>query len=262
MPDFIIIGTQRGGTTSLYNYLSEHPSVSPASMKEVHFFENNFEKGLPWYRAQFPLTFQKHFAKTIRRQDFVTGEASPYYLFHPHVPKRAAAMVPHVKLIVLLRNPVDRAYSQYFHGIEMGYEHLSFEEALAQEETRTHEEEGHILTNEQYYSHNHQYYTYRARGLYVDQLQRWMDFFPREQFLIIKSEDFYANPDAVFSQTLAFLNLSQPSKQGKKAYKLYNNSKYLQTGLDPHLRKQLVTYYEPHNARLYKFLGRNFDWDN
>lgn len=261
-PDFMIIGTQRGGTTSLYNYLSEHHSIAPASMKEVHFFDNNFEKGLPWYRAQFPPAFQKHFSENIRRRGFVTGEASPYYLFHPHVPKRAAAIVPHTKLIVLLRNPVERAYSQYFHEVELGHEHLSFEEALAQEEARTHEEEARILAHEQYYSYNHQHYTYLARGLYIDQLQRWMALFPREQFLIIKSEDFYTHPDAVLSKTLAFLNISQQSKQREKIYRQYNNSKYPQARLDPHLRKQLVAYYEPYNARLYEFLGLDFGWDH
>ena len=109
LPDFIIIGTQRGGTTSLYSYLASHPSVGPASTKEVHFFDNKYTKGLAWYRAHFPSAIEKYYAEHIQKRKFITGESSPYYLFHPHVPKRVAKDVPHAKFIVLLRNPVDRA---------------------------------------------------------------------------------------------------------------------------------------------------------
>src|SRR5437879_9845243 len=122
LPDFIIIGTQRGGTTSLYSYLASHPSVGPASTKEVHFFDNKYTKGLAWYRAHFPSAIEKYYAEHIQKRKFITGESSPYYLFHPHVPKRVAKDVPHAKFIVLLRNPVDRAYSQYNHAVDGGRE--------------------------------------------------------------------------------------------------------------------------------------------
>ena len=137
MPDFLIIGTQRGGTTSLYNYLLARPQIAAATRKEVHFFDNNFHRGIPWYRAHFPSLIQGDMAETIRGQRFITGEASPYYLFHPHAPARAALVVPKAKLIVLLRNPVDRAYSHYCRMVKKGRETLSFEDALAQEEIRT-----------------------------------------------------------------------------------------------------------------------------
>src|SRR5579885_2674785 len=128
LPDFIIIGTQRGGTTSLYAYLGQHPQIAPAVIKEVHFFDNNYERGVGWYRTQFPFLIEKSIAKNIGQQNFITGEASPYYLFHPHVPERAAKVVPGAKLIVLLRNPIDRAYSHYYHEVELGHEKLSFEQ--------------------------------------------------------------------------------------------------------------------------------------
>ena len=113
MPDFIIIGAARCGTTNLYRNLTQHPYIVPAFRKEVHFFDHtsNFKNGVAWYRAHFPLLLYKHY-KQVRKQDIVTGEASPYYIFHPHAPKRAFEIVPQVKLIVMLRNPVDRAYSQ------------------------------------------------------------------------------------------------------------------------------------------------------
>src|SRR5262245_43057221 len=103
VPDFIIIGTQRGGTTSLYNNLIKHPCIVPAFKKEVHCFDVNFRKGISWYQTHFPSYIEKYLRKA-HAKDFVTGEASPYYMFHPHVPRRIAEMVPKVKLIALLRN--------------------------------------------------------------------------------------------------------------------------------------------------------------
>ncbi|HEU5227212.1 MAG TPA: sulfotransferase domain-containing protein [Ktedonobacteraceae bacterium] len=261
LPDFIIIGAQRGGTTSLYAYLSQHPQIAPAVMKEVHFFDNNFQKGVSWYRAQFPSIVEKYLATNVGKQDFITGEASPYYLFHPHVPQRVAKLVPYVRLIVLLRNPVDRAYSHYYHEVELGRETLSFEEALAQEEARTHEESARIAAEKHYRSYNHQNYTYLARGIYANQLERWLSLFPREQLLVIKSEDFYADPDSIFQQTQAFLNVRPMEHKPPQWYKQYNNSTYKQAKMEPHLRKRLVAYFEPHNDRLYKLLKRDFGWD-
>lgn len=260
MPDFIIIGTQRGGTTSLYNYLAHHPNIAAASIKEVHFFDKNYFKGLTWYRAQFPSIMQKYYTEHIRKQEFVTGEATPYYLFHPHVPARVANVMPHVKLIVQLRNPVDRAYSQYYHEVEMGHETLSFADAIAQETERTHQEAEKIAANERYTSYNYQHYTYLSRGIYVDQLRPWMKHFPKEQFLILKSEDFYKNPAGAFQETLQFLGLPYVAQQEeKKEFKQYNNTTY--TKMDTALRAQLVEYFRPHNARLQELLGRDFDWD-
>src|SRR5437868_6286833 len=110
VPDFIIIGAQKGGTTSLYNYLITHPGIAPIYVKEPHFFDTSFSKGLVWYRSHFPTRLEKYYAQHFHKLDFITGEASPYYLFHPLAPERVAKTLPHVKLILVLRNPVDRAY--------------------------------------------------------------------------------------------------------------------------------------------------------
>ena len=137
MPDFIIIGTQKGGTTSLYRYLIEHPCVAPIYIKEPHFFDIYFYKGLQWYRAHFPTAVEKYYARHIQKHDLITGEASPYYLFHPQAARRVAKTLPKARLIVLLRNPIDRAYSQYQHQTRQdGVEPLTFEEALECEEKR------------------------------------------------------------------------------------------------------------------------------
>ena len=260
LPDFLIIGTQRGGTTSLYHYLEAHPCIEPATTKEIHFFDRRVNKGLAWYRGHFPTSIEKYYVERLRGRAFVTGEASPSYLFHPHAPKRIAKALPHTKLIVLLRNPIDRAYSQYYHSLELGYESLPFEEAIEGEEERTAREREKILKDESYESYAYKHLSYLTRGIYVDQLRVWMDLFPREQFLILKSEDFYADPGATLKRVLDFLNLPEMETQVRaKEYKQYNNTTY--SKMDPALRKRLVEYFEPHNARLYEFLGVDFGWD-
>jgi hypothetical protein len=167
IPRFIIIGAQRCGTTSLYSYLIGHPYVASALQKEIHFFDLNFKKGVSWYRTQFP---------QLGEQGFITGEGSPYYIFHPHVPKRIFDTVPRAKLILLLRNPVDRAYSHYHHEVKLGVEPLSFEDAIDREEERLHGQGEKIIADESYYSFNHQHYSYLCRGVYAYQLTVWNSF--------------------------------------------------------------------------------------
>lgn len=263
MPDFIIIGAQKGGTTSLYSYLTEHPNIASASTKEVHFFDHRFHLGLSWYRAHFPTGIEQYYAQHVRKQVFITGEASPGYLFHPLAPKRIASLLPHVKLIVLLRNPVDRLYSQYRHKVARGREKLPVEEAVAREEERLRGEREKIASQKNYYSPNFQHFSYKTRGMYAEQLEIWFSLFPREQFLIMKSEDMYKDPAAIYKQTLEFLNspIYEPASL-QKEYKQYNKSQEVSSRLDPAFRKELVEYFKPHNARLYRLVGRDFEWDH
>jgi hypothetical protein len=261
LPDFLIIGTQRGGTTALYHYLKTHPCIIPAPIPATHFFDKKYSKGLRWYQAHFPMLWEKTYAQRVHKSPLVTGEASSSYLFYPHAPKRVAEVLPHVRLIVLLRNPVDRAYSQYYHALELGHETLSFEEAIEGEEERTAQEREKILNDEYYESPTYTHRSYLTRGIYVDQLQAWMRCFPREQFLILKSEDFYSDPVATFKQVLTFLQLPEiePSLN-KKEFKQYSHNTYSST-MEAALRRQLVEYFQPHNARLYELLGVDFGWN-
>jgi hypothetical protein len=261
LPDFLIIGTQRGGTTSLYRYLKAHPCFGAPSNKDIHFFDRRYRKGLTWYRGHFPAIWEKAYAQQIRKRPFLTGEASPSYLFHPHASRRIAEALPDVKLIVLLRNPVSRAYSQYHHAVELGFETLSFEEAIRHEEERTAKEREKIFKDEHYYSEEYKHRSYLTKGIYVDQLQTWMRFFPRERFLILKSEDFNANPAAAFKQVLTFLNLPETELAVEKQnYKQYNANTY-PSKMDAARRARLVEYFQPHNVRLYELLGIDFGWD-
>src|SRR5947209_2068248 len=155
LPDFLIIGTQRGGTTALYHYLKTHPCIAPASISDTRFFERKYSKGLRWYQAHFPALWERVYAQQVQKSFLLTGEACSSYLFYPHSPRRIAQTLPHIKLIVLLRNPVDRAYSQYYHARELGHETLSFEDALRGEEERTAWEREKILKDEQHESHTY-----------------------------------------------------------------------------------------------------------
>jgi hypothetical protein len=251
LPDFIIIGAQRCGTTSLYNYLAEHPQVLPATIKETHFFDNNFRRGLNWYRAFFPLARQMNGDRHL-----VTGESTPYYLFYPHAPVRVYDTLPDVKLVVMLRNPVDRAFSHYYHEKRMGAEPLSFEEALDREERELASETARIVADEHYRSFFHQHHTYLSRGIYVDQLQHWTQVFAREQILAIRSEDFYQDPAVTLRQVTDFLGLPP---WNLNEYPLYNATRH--GPMESHIRERLAAYFRPHNHRLYDFLGANWKWD-
>ncbi|UCC30568.1 MAG: sulfotransferase domain-containing protein, partial [Phycisphaerales bacterium] len=210
LPDFLIIGTQKGGTTSLYRYLTGHPRILSAVVKEVRFFNRDYHKGPLWYRAHFPTYIRKWAAGKLGAGHTLTGEATPY-LFHPHAPKRVHSLVPDARLIVLLRNPVDRAYSHYQHHVTRGRESLSFEEAIDAEPSRIEGELEKMMQDERYRSLNYVGYAYLTRGIYVDHLRRWREHFDAHQFLVLESERFFSDTASVYKQVLRFLQLPETS---------------------------------------------------
>lgn len=246
LPGFIIIGAQRCGTTSLYNYLIDHPGVGAATRKEVHYFDLYYDKGLDWYLTNFP----------EREAAAVTGEASPYYLFHPHAPRRVWQTMPHVKLIVLLRDPVDRAFSHFHHEVRLQRETLSFEEALATENERLRGEVDKILANENYHSFNHRHFSYLSRGVYADQLSAWTGLFPRDQMLLLRSEDLYKDPFAAFSRVTRFLGLPahRPARMEK-----HNELTY--QPMNPATKASLRKSFLSHNQRLREEFDFEPLWD-
>lgn len=199
-PDFLIIGTQRGGTTSLYHYLAQHPAVVPSARKEVHYFDLQYHRGDAWYRSHFPLRDPFH------RPGLVSGEASPYYLFHPLVPARVAASHPGVRLIVLLRDPVDRAISHHEHERAKGRESLPLAEALEAEPDRI---DAGVRQRVQAGIEEpaHRRFSYVARGRYAEQLERWFAHFPRDRFLILRSESLFTDPARTVDEVTTFLGL-------------------------------------------------------
>jgi len=248
--DFIIIGAQRCGITSLYNYLISHPNVSPALNNEVHFFDIHYNKGIDWYWKQFPLLQEKPNSD----EKSLTGESTPYYLFHPLAAKRIFKHLPKIKLILQLRNPVDRAYSHYNHAVRVGNESLSFDEAIKQEPERLRNEEEKIYQDQ--YSFNHQKLSYLSRGAYAEQLERYLELFKKEQMLILKSEDFFASPQQILNRVFSFLGISNFQLRDYEKFNFGNNPP-----LNEKTRDFLTEYFRPHNERLSKLLGLDFGWN-
>jgi hypothetical protein len=231
LPDFVVIGPGRSGTTFFYRLLNQHPLVEPAIKKELHFFDDLFDEGVEWYRGCFPQPKWKDGRQTI------TGEATPVYLFHPLVPERMAKIIPRAQLIALLRNPVDRTYSAYHHRVRNGRETRTFDEVI--------EAELDVASPE-----------LLSKGIYVDHLMRWSRYFSEEQMLVLKSEDLFERPRETLKLVLGFLDLPhwEPEvwKSGKK--------KRYEQEMDPATRHRLEEYFEPHNKRLYEYLGTDFGW--
>jgi hypothetical protein len=249
LPSVLIIGAQKGGTTSLFQYLVQHPRVLPPFRKEVHYFDFNYAQGVQWYRGHFPYVHRL-------RAGAVTLDASPYYLVHPLVPQRVAELLPQVKLIAVLRNPVDRALSHYHHEVRGGREQLSFAEALDRESERLAGEEERLQNDPDYYSPNHHRYSYIRRGRYVEQLRRWLQYFPPSQLLVLQSERLFRDPAATTATVHDFLGLPNHPLELKKPFRA---SSYDRT-LSPELRTRLTAYFEPYNRELYHLLGEEFDW--
>ena len=189
---------QKGGTTSLQRLLEHHPGAFLPPAKELHYFSLHYNQGEAWYRQQFA-------GAAVGQR---CGEITPYYLFHPAAPQRIAALLPNVKLVLLLRDPVERALSQYFHSRRLGVEPLELEPALAAA----------IGCHR-----SHQEHSYLARSRYEQQLQRFEALFPAEQLLVLRSEDLFARAELVWTQLLQFLELdpwplpalAQPANAGR-----------------------------------------------
>ena len=259
IPSFIIIGAQRCGTTSLFNYLIQHPSVKKPLYKEIHFFDNYYgayNLGLGWYRGHYPFNFFGIEKTDTQIPRFITGEATPYYMFHPRCPKRIKEAFPDVKLIALLRNPVERAYSHYQHSVREGYEKLPFKEALETEKVRLKGEREKILSDPDYYSFNHNRYSYLSRGIYVNQLQNWRKYFPKEQMLILRSEDLFYDLNAIYNTLLEFLGL--PGYTLKRQIN-YNVGHY--SPMAPSSKTRLVEFFKPYNKKLYEYLSWDLGWE-
>jgi hypothetical protein len=259
LPDFLIIGTKRGGTTSLWNYLIRHPLVPrlfPAwNTKTSHYFEENWHRGEQWYRSHFPTDRRRTALRRRHGAPPRAGEAAPLYMFHPLAPARVQALMPDVRLVVLLRDPVERAYSHWKERRTEGKEPLGFAEALAAESERTAGERERLIADPNLFSAAYDWYTYRARGRYLEHVEPWLQRFSREHMLFLPSEIFYRDPGATYARVLDFLRL--PAHDLGR-YEVYNDRR--SSPMEPAIRAELTDYYRPHNAALVERLGMTFDW--
>lgn len=259
LPDFLIIGTKRGGTTSMWNYLIQHPLVLrlfPAwNTKASHYFEENWGESLAWYRSHFPTERYRALAERRHGGPTRVGEAAPLYMFHPLAAQRVHDVLPDVRLIVLLRDPVDRAFSHWKERRNNGLEPLDFATALEREDERTAGEREKLIADPTYFSEPYDWYTYRARGRYIEHLEPWLERFDRTQLLILQSEDLYTDPAGIYATTLEFLRLPPHTLRD---FEVYNDRP--SEPMDADVRAELTAYYQPYNAALSERLGVQFDW--
>lgn len=257
LPGLVIIGGMRCGTTSLYANLICHPCIAPTLRKEMHFFDHNYRRGTRWYRAHFAtILYRWWYERLVSRRPLLTIDASAGYLFDPHAPERAAAVLPHAKLVALLRNPVDRAYSHYQASVRKKLEPLSFEEAVAAEPVRLAEELRQHLHDGDFPTMNLRCFSYLARGVYVDQLKAWRAFFPSAQLLILRSEDFRADPSRTLDRVIDYLQLQRWDFGTPRASHVEQYS-----AMSGETRERLNAFFRPHNQRLEEYLGVDFGWD-
>ena len=251
VPDFIIIGAQKCGTTSLFHYLAQHPQLAPSWRKEVHYFDgglqesrDNYARGPGWYRSNFPL-------RARLDADQRVFEASPFYIFHPLAAQRIAKMLPDTRLVLMLRNPSERAISHYFHQQRKGRETLPIAQALAREDERL------ALAGTHWNHPNFRHYSYKRRGHYAEQINRYLDHFPREHLLVINSERFFAEPQASLAQVYDFVGVDTDFTVDNLQPRNVSGNR---TDVDPAIYQSLDAYFEPHNAELYRLLGEDFRW--
>ncbi|MFY9934459.1 MAG: sulfotransferase [Streptosporangiaceae bacterium] len=255
-PGFLIVGAQRGGTTSMYRTLSQHPAILKAVLhKGVHYFDTGYEHGPAWYRGHFPLRAKAARVQRATGEQPLTFESSPYYMFHPLAAQRISRDLPGVKLLVLVRDPVERAYSAHAHELARAYETEPFERALELEDARLDGEAERIISQPTYHSHSHQHHAYLTRGRYAEQLERLAGLFGRERLHVVDSGLFFTDPEPVYDGVLDFLGLRQ---HGYPAFERHNARP--RSPMPETLRSRLDEHFRPHDERLADWLGHTPSW--
>lgn len=256
LPSFILVGAQRAGTTSLFRALMSHPLIYSANYhKGVNYFDVNYHRDLSWYQGHFPT------AALLRKRtrgvtgDPITFEASGYYMFHPRVAERMARRLPDVRILAMLRDPVERAYSAHKHELARGYETEPFERALELEDGRLAGEVERMLADPGYHSFSHRHHAYVRRGQYAEQLLRLHEFFPPERIHVIESESFFTAPETTYPAVLDFLELSPvlPAR-----FDHWNGRPG--SPLPEATRTRLREHFESHDQALARLLGREPAW--
>ena len=245
LPRLLIIGAQKSGTTSLYQYLVQHQAVLQGRRKEVRYFSAHHASGAAWYRTNFPIAGPR----------YVTIDASTGYLPDPGAPERVAAELPEAKIVVLLRDPVERAWSHYRHSVREGHESLGFAEALRAEEARL-EPYHEALRLGVEPGREYSFFSYLSRGRYAGQLQRWFADIDRDRFLVRTAEELYEDPRRTTNEVLAFLDLDPLDGADLTPRNVGSGGQAM-----PHAeRERLEDYFEPHNAALYELLNWDMVW--
>ncbi|MGL5888633.1 MAG: sulfotransferase family protein [Bacteroidia bacterium] len=259
-PSFFVIGVQKGGTTALTQYLTQHPKVIQPQRKDIYFFNNteNFAQGRHWYQAHFAHRLYKRWCEISRNvRDAVTFDGTPNYFAAPGAAERLHSYFPDTKLILLLRHPAERAWSNYRMNKRHGFEPLSFEDALAAETERLAAEDAFAAKNGTH-SYVRQRLAYRTNGIYVEFLREWLKYFDRSQLLITTTEEMQRDTQSVYNAVTDFAGL--PRFAGVH-FARYNEGGEKET-MAAKTREELNTFFAPHNRALEEMLGRSFDWQH
>ena len=276
LPSFLILGGSRSGNTSLFAYLTEHPNIMPGSLKAFFFFQYFTNNKTSFYRSQFP----------IKRKNLITCDSTSSYFVHPLIPARVHKLLPSAKLIVILRNPVERAYSEFHYTVALGLELTeNFEDVIKSELKRI--EIGNKKPELKIENTNYKHFTFShlRDGLYAQHLERWLKFFSKEQLLVLHTKDLYTNLDQTLAETFEFLNLPKYQIENRieknkidkirplagheqnvyknidsKTRTLFNVQNYPE--MKPETRKFLQDFFRPHNEKLFKMIGKRFDWND
>jgi Sulfotransferase domain len=252
LPSYFVVGAKRAGTTSFDAYVGAHPNVeSPLATKGTRYFDVNFDQGWSWFVRHFPL--RTHIDKLARRTGVrpIIGDTSPYYCFHPEAMARIADRFPEARLIFLLRNPVERTWSHYNHEVRKGNENLTIHEALDAEDSRLHHPD---LT---FRAYAHRHYSYLSRSQYAAQIQSILDYFPRDQLLLLKSEDLFERPDEIMAKAFSFLGLRSWTDDELFRRVLKANPF---TDIPADVRERLEEYFIAPNQALEDIVGSGLIW--
>ena len=247
LPDFFIIGVVRSGTTSMYHYLNEHPSIVKSAYDELGFFDDNFRLGWSWYKTLFPTTITKRIVKR-KTGNFLTFDDTPFYVYNEDVAKKIKNYFPKTKLIIILRNPIDRAYSNYHLGVRMGDEKRTFDQAVDDEMQKI--AEYNEIEMDDYISQS-----YLGRGIYAKQLEIWLKYFPASVIKILESERFSNDTEKTMNEVFEFLDLPNHNIRNLKKK---NVAEY--PPMRTETRQKLCNFFSEYNEELYDMLKVRYDW--
>lgn len=251
LPDFMIIGAMKCGTSSLYSYITQHPKIIAARKKELHYFDWNYDKGTDWYKSNFPLQRKNNATK-------LTGEGTPMYMFCPVIAKRIHEQCPDIKLIVLLKNPVDRAISHYYHSLRSGREDTSIMDALLAEEDRTRESIERMSQGDCKWDKNLIWHTYKSRGLYLDQIEDYWQYFDQDQILILSTEQLTVTFDKEMAKVFSFLGVDSEFIVPDLRQKNVGQKKQ---EIKDDVTCYLKNYFLEPNERLFEAIGKDLGWN-
>ena len=267
LPDLVVIGVKRGGTTSIFRDLEQHPAMCPLvpsarrlpireNMKGVHYFDGDVRQSVRWYRSHFA-SRPARALRARRAGASFTAEASPYYFFHPLAAERAAAVLPDTTFVVMLRDPVERTISHWAEQTRNGVESLELRDTLAAEAQRVGDAHHALATGAVSASHAHEQQTYAAQSEYAASYERWSAAVGTGRLVVIFSEDYYAHPGAALRVITDRLGIPPSSDDVARTRR---NAAPRPGSIDPRLDEELTEHFRPDVERLGTLLGTTPPW--